>query len=264
MRQFIDQLHRTIQLDDEDLRIISLVPSQTELLFDLGLEDEVVGITKFCVHPDSWYRTKVRVGGTKTVNIDKVKSLNPNLIIANKEENTQTDIKALEKIAPVWISDVRDLESAYQMIEKIGSMVGKMEIAAMLIQKIKQSFDRLYKLYPPSRVLYVIWDKPLMVAANDTFIHSILEHLGMQNAVEHLERYPELSIDEVKLLEPDLIFLSSEPYPFKEKHLREFEKRFSGSRIVLVDGEMFSWYGSRLVRSGGYFEGANSKILRTC
>ncbi len=260
MRQFIDQLNRTIQLSDEALKIISLVPSQTELLFDLGLEDEVVGITKFCVHPEKWYRTKVRVGGTKTVNIDKVRSLNPNLIIANKEENTQADIQALEKIAPVWISDVRDLESAYQMIEKIGELVGKVEIATALIQKIRDSFDRLYKLYPPSKVLYVIWDKPVMVAARDTFIHSILEHLGMQNAAEHLERYPELTIAEIKSLKPDLIFLSSEPYPFKEKHVRGFEKQFSESKIVLVDGEMFSWYGSRLVRSGGYFEDSNSKI----
>ncbi len=259
MRQFIDQLNRTIQLSDEALKIISLVPSQTELLFDLGLEDEVVGITKFCIHPEKWYRTKVRVGGTKTVNIDKVRSLNPNLIIANKEENTQADIQALEKIAPVWISDVRDLESAYQMIEKIGSIVGKMEIATALIQKIKGSFDRLHKLYPPSKVLYVIWDKPLMVAASDTFIYSVLEHLGLQNAVEHLERYPELTMDEVKSLKPDLIFLSSEPYPFKEKHVMEFKKRFSESKIVLVDGEMFSWYGSRLVRSGGYFEGFLSR-----
>ena len=103
MYDFTDKLNRSITLFDKPLRIISLVPSQTELLYDLGLDEEVVGITKFCVHPDVWYRTKTRIGGTKTVNIEKVKSLSPTLIIANKEENTKSDIEALEKIAPVWI-----------------------------------------------------------------------------------------------------------------------------------------------------------------
>lgn len=250
----IDQLNRPIHLNDGPMRIVSLVPSQTELLYDLGLDEEVVGITKFCVHPDVWYRTKTRIGGTKTVNIEKVKSLSPTLIIANKEENTKSDIEALEKIAPVWISDIRDLDSAYDMIDKIGLLTGKSENATALLQSIRNSFGKIHKKHPPKKVLYVIWNDPIMVVGKDTFIDAVLEHIGFKNAVAASSRYPELTIAEAKELNPDLIFLSSEPFPFKGWHILEFEKQFSESKVVLVDGEMFSWYGSRLLRSGGYFE----------
>lgn len=255
MRQFSDQLNRIFQLCNEDLRIISLVPSQTELLFDLGLEDEVVGITKFCVHPETWFKSKTRIGGTKTVDINKVKALNPTLIIANKEENTEADIVELEKIAPVWISDVRNLEHAYQMISAVGEMVGKTENAQALINEIKHSFKENQKVFSSQKVLYVIWNEPLMVAAKETFINSILEHIGLENAASEYERYPELSMDEAASLKTDLIFLSSEPFPFSEKHVVYFEEKFPGSKVVLVDGELFSWYGSRLVKSGGYIKG---------
>lgn len=255
MRQFSDQLNRIFQLCNEDLRIISLVPSQTELLFDLGLEDEVVGITKFCVHPETWFKSKTRIGGTKTVDINKVKALNPTLIIANKEENTEADIVELEKIAPVWISDVRNLEHAYQMISAVGEMVGKTENAQALINEIKHSFKENQKVFSSQKVLYVIWNEPLMVAAKETFINSILEHIGLENAASEYERYPELSLDEAASLKTDLIFLSSEPFPFSEKHVVYFEEKFPGSKVVLVDGELFSWYGSRLVKSGGYIKG---------
>jgi ABC-type Fe3+-hydroxamate transport system substrate-binding protein len=260
MSIFIDQLQRTISLGNQPLRIVSLVPSQTELLFDLGLDEEVLGITKFCIHPDSWFKTKTRVGGTKTVNIERVKSLQPTLIIANKEENTKTDIEALEKIAPVWISDVKDLESAYDMIEKIGFLTGKSENASALLQAIRTSFEKIHKIFPPKKVLYVIWNDPMMVAGKITFINAMLEHIGLKNAAESSSRYPEMTMAEAKEINPELIFLSSEPFPFKGKHILEFEKHFTESRVVLVDGEMFSWYGSRLRKCEGYFGGLVQKI----
>jgi ABC-type Fe3+-hydroxamate transport system substrate-binding protein len=253
MSDFTDQLNRSITLFDKPLRIISLVPSQTELLYDLGLDEEVVGITKFCVHPDVWYRTKTRVGGTKTINIDKVKSLSPTLIIANKEENTKSDIEALEKIAQVWISDVRDLESAYDMIDKIGCLVSKKEKAKQLTTEIKTGFKQIQGLFPNKKVLYVIWNEPLMIAGKDTFIDAIMMHLGLENAAAQKERYPELTITESQTLEPDYIFLSSEPFPFKEKHLGYFKSSFPKSQVALVDGELFSWYGSRLSHYAPYF-----------
>jgi ABC-type Fe3+-hydroxamate transport system substrate-binding protein len=253
--EVLDQLNRTVSFDNTHFRIVSLVPSQTELLYDLGLDNEVVGITKFCIHPDSWFKTKTRVGGTKTVNIERVKSLQPTLIIANKEENTKSDLEALEQICPVWISDVRDLESAFDMIEKIGFLTGKSENASAILQAIRTSFEKIYKIFPPKKVLYVIWNDPMMVVGKDTFIDAMLEHIGLKNAAESSSRYPELTIAETKDINPELIFLSSEPFPFNGKHILEFEKHFTQSQVVLVDGEMFSWYGSRLRKCEGYVRG---------
>jgi ABC-type Fe3+-hydroxamate transport system substrate-binding protein len=258
--EVLDQLKRTVTFDNEDLRIVSLVPSQTELLYDLGFDQEVVGITKFCIHPDSWFKTKTRVGGTKTVNIERVKTLQPSLIIANKEENTKTDLEALEQICPVWISDVRDITSALEMIHKTGEMLGKSEAAYNLIDEINVGFSKIHNSFPDKNVLYVIWNEPLMVAAKDTFIDSIIQYLGLKNSSCELVRYPELSISKAQGLAPEIVFLSSEPYPFKEKHLREFEMTFPMSKAVLVDGEMFSWYGSRLRKCEGYFRELVGKI----
>lgn len=262
MFSYTDQLNRTVSISKKPLRIVSLVPSQTELLYDLGLDEEVVGITKFCVHPETWFKSKTRIGGTKTVDIDKVNALNPTLIIANKEENTESDIAELQKIGPVWISDIRKLDDAYQMIASVGEIVRKTENAQAIINEIKQSFEGIHHIFPFQKVLYVIWNEPIMVAANATFINSVLDHIGLQNAAAEYERYPEISLDDAISLKPDLIFLSSEPFPFSEKHLPYFEEKFLGSRVRLVDGELFSWYGSRLVKSGGYIEGLikNPKI----
>ncbi len=251
--EIYDQLKRRIAVDTQKMRIISLVPSQTELLHALGLNEEVVGITKFCVHPESWFRNKTRIGGTKTVDISKIRTLNPNLIIANKEENTKSDIEALEQICPVWISDVRNMASAFDMIEKIGELVGKPETAQQLTAEIQSGFKGTEGLFSGKKVLYVIWNEPLMVAAKDTFIDAMLNHLGIQNAAAEMERYPELTIAESQKLQPDYIFLSSEPFPFKEKHLNYFKSNFPDCQIALVDGELFSWYGSRLKQCPPYF-----------
>ncbi len=249
MKRVVDQLNRAVVTKVDVPRIVSLVPSQTELLFDLGLGDEVVGITKFCIHPKEWFTSKSKVGGTKNVNIEKIKSLNPNLILANKEENTLSDIEKLESIAPVWISDVRTIAAAHDMILKIGALVDKSEKAIELSNKIQKTMTSIVKPEKKYSVLYVIWNEPIMVAANDTFINAMLEYLGYTNAAAHLNRYPAMTEHEIIKLNPDFIFLSSEPYPFKEKHLTNFQKSFPKSKTILVDGELFSWYGSRLLRT---------------
>lgn len=249
MSVHIDQLGKEIAASNEKLRIVSLVPSQTELLFDLGLEEEVVGITKFCIHPEAWFRTKTRVGGTKNVNINKVRSLNPTLIIANKEENTKADLEALEYIAPVWTSDVRTIPQAFDMIKKIGCITRKVEEAKSINAQIKSVFDRLVKPKKRYKVVYIIWQNPIMVAASDTFIDSMLQILGYENACGHLTRYPEFSEQMLIDLNPDCLFLSSEPFPFQEKHIEYFQHLLPQSQILLVDGELFSWYGSRLIQT---------------
>lgn len=251
----IDQLERNVDLTYyPPKRIISLVPSQTELLYDLGLNEEVIGITKFCVHPENWFRNKERVGGTKNINIEKIISLQPDLILANKEENVKEQIEQLEKIAPVWISDINTFEDALQMIKIVGEITGATEKAETLITQIITNFSKLSTSNIKHRTAYLIWRDPYMTIGGDTFINNMLKKCGMQNVFEHLTRYPEISVEQIISTKPQLIFLSSEPYPFKEKHVEELKPFFDNTKIILVDGEMFSWYGSRMIYAAHYFK----------
>lgn len=243
---FTDQMGRSISLDFPPKRIISLVPSQTELLFDLGLDDEIVGITKFCIHPKDKYKSKTKVGGTKKLDLAKIRSLNPDLIIGNKEENEQTQMEELMLEFPVWMSDITLLEDAVEMIEQLGELSGKSENALRIASNIKKSFEEIaHQVVSRKKVAYFIWKDPYMLAGKDTFIDDVLAKAGFDNVVS-LNRYPTISLIDLKELKPDLIFLSSEPYPFKSEHILEMESNFPDSIVQIVDGELFSWYGSRL------------------
>lgn len=255
--QFSDQLNRKIEIPFPPKRIISLVPSQTELLYDLGLRDEVVGITKFCVHPEEWFRSKVRIGGTKKYDPEKIKQLQPDLIIGNKEENEQGQIEELMKHYNVWMSDIFTLKDALNMISSIGALVGKNEESIHLKLRIESAFQNFNFRNPPSEirnVSYFIWRKPYMVAGNNTFINEMLRCCGFNNVFADHSRYPEITEQQLATANPELILLSSEPYPFKEKHLMEFKAICPDAKIITVDGEIFSWYGSRLLQAPAYFE----------
>ncbi len=257
--EFKDQMNNAIRLREYPRRIVSLVPSQTQLLFDLGLSDEVVGITKFCIYPDKWYRTKERIGGTKSVNIEAVRKLNPDLIIGNKEENLQADIELLKEIAPVWMSDIYTLDDALEMILSVGELVGHQEEAQNLNLEIVRNFDLLKTVVMESdsvgSVIYFIWNNPDMAAGKNTFINDLLIRCGFRNLITK-DRYPEVS----KNLSPDYVFLSSEPYPFAEKDIKKFENNFPDSKVVLIDGEAFSWYGSMLKKAPDYFMSLLDKL----
>lgn len=253
-RTVIDQMGREVTFRYYPERIISVVPSQTELLFDLGLNKEVVGITKFCVHPDEWFRNKERVGGTKKLNIEKIRALQPDLIIANKEENTQEEIELLEKEFPVWLSDITNLPGALNMIQALGQVTGMEGKANKLVEEIVQGFNDLHKANTPKRVAYFIWRDPWMSIGNDTFIHSMIQTMGWQNVLAGATRYPELTLEELKKYQPELILLSSEPFPFKEQHIAEVKAVLPEAEVLLVDGEMFSWYGSRLKKAIAYLQ----------
>ncbi|MBV8253743.1 MAG: ABC transporter substrate-binding protein [Chitinophaga sp.] len=255
MMHFTDQLQRNIVLEKAPERIISLVPSQTELLYSLGLEEQVVGITKFCVHPNAWFRSKTRVGGTKQVNMETVRSLKPDLIIANKEENTKADIELLMEEYPVWVSDIHTLEDAYGMMAGIGAITHTSHRAAAMIAEISQDFAALQPLPRPLSAAYFIWRQPWMVAGGDTFIQQMLQACGIRNVFGELTRYPEITVAQLKASQCDLVLLSSEPYPFKEKHIAELQEMVPEATILLVDGEYFSWYGSRLKGAPAYFSG---------
>ena len=256
MIEFKDQMHQTIRLSEMPRRIVSLVPSQTELLYDLGLRDEVVGITKFCIYPDEWFREKKRVGGTKNISLAKLKSLNPDLIIGNKEENEKSNIEEIQADFPVWLSDIYTLDDAYEMIHQIGELVNREENAEELVKKIASEFEKLddfiqsNQLKKRLKVSYFIWKDPYYVVGKNTFVDCMLEKCGFEN-FNTIERYPEFMFDETNL--PDFIFLSSEPFPFKTKHVEELQKKYPSTKVIIVDGEMFSWYGSRLQYAPTYF-----------
>lgn len=248
-----DQMHRTIELNKPLKRIVSIVPSQSELLWHLGLQKELVGITKFCIHPHHMATSVTLVGGTKKLNIQKIRELQPNIIIANKEENEQSQIEELAKEFPVWISDIHNLDEALQMIEMLGELFDKKEKALELITTIKSTFQQL-STSPNVKVAYFIWNDPMMVASKNTFIDDMLKRCNFENVFLHKDsRYPEISIEELQIANPELILLSSEPFPFKEKHVKEFQKHLPYAKVIIADGELFSWYGSRLQHSANYF-----------
>lgn len=253
MFSFTDQTGRTVSLTSTPQRIISLVPSQTELLFDLGLDEEVVGITKFCIHPAEWFYSKARVGGTKKINLSAIHQLEPDLIIANKEENVKEQVEELANSYPVWVSDVNDLEDAYQMIEQVGLMTNTNDKAQSLITLIKSNFAQLPKKNTKPRTAYLIWNDPYMTIGGDTFINSMLDLAGYENIFANKTRYPEVRVDDLQKENLEFLLLSSEPFPFKQKHIDQLQPHLPGTKILLVDGEMFSWYGSRLQYAPRYF-----------
>jgi ABC-type Fe3+-hydroxamate transport system substrate-binding protein len=250
---FCQALNKTVHYKQYPKRIISLVPSQTELLYDLDLEEEVVGITKFCIHPNSWFRNKQRIGGTKNINLEKIKALQPDLIIANKEENVKEQTEALDAFAPVYVTDVNNLSDALDMITTIGLLTGKQEKAVKLRNEIKLRFEQLPTTNHQLQTAYLIWRNPYISVGRDTFIHDMLSKCGLINVFEQETRYPTITLEALIAAQPAIVLLSSEPYPFKEQHIEALQQALPNARFYLVDGEMFSWYGSRLLHAPAYF-----------
>ncbi|MFY0654864.1 MAG: ABC transporter substrate-binding protein [Cyclobacteriaceae bacterium] len=249
---FIDQISRKVELPGTPRRIVSLVPSITELLYDLGLYVEIRGITKFCRHPFDKGGDVVIVGGTKSLNLGRIRQIYPDLIIASKEENQKEQIEELSKHFPVWVSDVVDLSGALGMIKSIGEVTDTGEKAVQMTEAIKKGWVAVKRRFD-GKALYLIWNNPAMTIGNDTYIHAVLTYMGLENIANRYSRYPILT-DEILNSNPDYVFLSSEPFPFKEKHLKHYQKLFPNAQIALVDGEMFSWYGSRMLIAPDYFK----------
>lgn len=262
MKQFTDQLGTTHTFEHTPSRIVSLVPSQTETLFDLGLEDELVGVTKFCVHPFHLKATKTIIGGTKQINIAKIQALQPDIIIANKEENTLEIVAQLKEICPVWVTDVLTIEDSIQVIRDFGNLFNKRTDAQKWIQKMTfglTDFQEFIKSKSAQKVAYFIWANPYMVAAGETYINEILKLNKFENIYDsnpkYEGRYPEVIIQKMRIQgDPELILLSSEPFPFKDEHAFELGRHTHHARTVFVDGEYFSWHGTRLVKAFDYFK----------
>ncbi|MCU0446889.1 MAG: helical backbone metal receptor [Microscillaceae bacterium] len=252
----IDQMNRAVNVPSHPQRIISLVPSQTELLFDLGLDKQVVGITKFCVHPRDKFQSKIKIGGTKQFRFEVIEALAPDLIIGNKEENYQSGIEALAQKYPVWMSDIVSLADALQMIAQIGNLTNTESKSQLIVDEVVSRFadftTRQRKV--EQTVAYFIWYEPLMVVGGNTFINTMLGQFGLNNVFESLGRYPQITPEILQAAQPDWIFLSSEPFPFKSRHVAELRAISPQSKVKLVDGELFSWYGTRLLKAVDYFE----------
>lgn len=244
---------RRVNVPEAPKRIISLVPSQTELLYDLGLEAEVVGVTKFCIHPEQWRKEKTIVGGTKQVHFDIIESLQPDLIIGNKEENEEDFIQELANKYPVWMSNINTLDDALDMIESIGELTQREREAEGIVVDILSEFSELEQPSETKTAAYLIWENPYMAVGQETFINEMLKRSGFENLIK-TDRYPEITLAELKELNPQVLLLSSEPFPFKEQHVLDLKTELSGTDVRIVDGEMFSWYGSRLRKAPSYFK----------
>jgi ABC-type Fe3+-hydroxamate transport system substrate-binding protein len=253
-----DQIGNVLELQKTPIRIISLVPSQTEFLVDFYLQESIVGLTKFCVHPLSIKNEKVIVGGTKNINIQKIKELQPDIILCNKEENTKEIVELCSEVAPTHVSDIFSINDSLELIHQYGFIFSCESLAAESSKKISllfNDFKAFVKDKDSKKVAYFIWKKPWMVAGSNTFINFLLELNKFDNVYKSKQRYPEVDLEDLKLKnELDYLFLSSEPYPFKEDDKDELQAQFKNQDVLLVDGEMFSWYGTRLIKAFEYFK----------
>lgn len=259
-----DQLNSELLFSNTPKRIISLVPSQTELLCDMGLENNIVGLTKFCVHPVDIKEGKTIVGGTKNIKIEKIKALKPDVILCNKEENTKEIVEACRDVCIVHVSDIETIDDALEMITQYGVLFNKEVEASEIsyqIQSNLKDFKTFIKNKPVVKTAYFIWRNPWMVAGNNTFINHLLELNNFKNVFGNQERYPEIELEKMGSDQnPELVLLSSEPYPFNDSHILEINKVLDNTKTLLVDGELFSWYGSRLVKSFEYFKNLRDKL----
>ncbi|AUP80992.1 helical backbone metal receptor [Flavivirga eckloniae] len=258
IRTIKDQLDRIIHLKETPQRIISLVPSQTELLCDLGLEDFLVGVTKFCVHPHHIRKDVAVIGGTKQIHLDKIKALQPDIILCNKEENTKAIVESCESICNVHVSDIFTINDSLELISQYGDIFNKAKEALIIVNSIQRElkdFKTFIKNKPVLKTVYFIWKDPWMAAANNTFINYLLELNKFENTFKNESRYPVVELGKSTVNEDvDTVLLSSEPYPFKEKHIKDIQEFYPNATILLADGEMFSWYGSRLIKAFKYFK----------
>ncbi len=229
-------------------KIISLVPSLTELIIELGLKSSLVGRTRFCVEPEGEIEDVPIIGGTKNPRLDKIEEIQPDLVIANKEENRKEDITYLSRQTEVEVTDIASVEDALITIHELGSRLGAPEKAKQLTQNISSLLEKRPD-ERPLQTLYLIWQDPWMSVGKDTYIHDVLQRWNLTNATGYARRYPTLTNEQMQKLQPELILLSSEPFPFKEKHVEKLEPMFPDARILTVDGKWFSWYGSRMVKS---------------
>jgi ABC-type Fe3+-hydroxamate transport system substrate-binding protein len=240
-------------------RIVSLVPSITELLCDLGLAGALVGRTGFCVHPRETVRAIPKVGGTKDVDLARVRALAPSHVILNVDENRQEDARALAEFVPTLVvtHPLAPLDNL-ALFRLIGGIFGREREAEHLCGRFDAEYAALHtaaKEFSPERVLYLIWKNPWMTVSRDTYVSRMLSLVRWETVPEKsADRYPKISLDDGALGQARVVLLASEPYLFRENHLEELREQLRGRarRLALIDGEMTAWYGSRAIKALGY------------
>jgi ABC-type Fe3+-hydroxamate transport system substrate-binding protein len=234
------------------VRIVSLCPSLTELVFDLGRGDDLVGITRFCVHPADRVGAVEQVGGTKDPGIERIVELAPDLVLLNREENRIEDAEALEAAGvPCHASMPRTVEETAEMVRSIAAALDRPAEGEAIACDIEERSARVRAAAEgarPVRWAYLIWREPWMTVNRDTFVDALLGQAGGVNAFgDRPDRYPRITTAELVTADPDVVLLCTEPFPFQEKHVAELagETGFAPERFRIVDGEYLSWHGSR-------------------
>ncbi len=234
------------------MRIVSLCPSLTELVFDLGRGDDLVGVTKFCVHPADKVGAVEQVGGTKNPKIDRIVELAPDLVLLNREENRIEDADALAAAGLACHASMpRTIEETAEMVRSIATAIEREREGEAIARAITERSARVRAAAQNARAVkwsYLIWREPWMTVNAETFVQALLAQAGGENVfASHPERYPTIEIADLVRADPDIVFLSTEPFPFEEKHVTELAQLtgFSPERFRIVDGEYLSWHGSR-------------------
>ncbi|MCY0901664.1 MAG: helical backbone metal receptor [Firmicutes bacterium] len=257
-----DHLDREVVVPMRPQRIVSLCPSLTETLFALGLGPRMVGRTRHCVHPDA-ARTLQNVGGTKEVRADVIATLEPDLIFCEKEENTEEIVRTLSALYPVYVVDVHTVDDALGLITDLGEVTGVAQTAQSLRADIKSRLQTLPRV-DGVRMAYLIWQNPYMGAGQDTYLDALFAEAGYVNALADLNgRYPEVTLEVLQHKAPDVVFLSSEPYPFKASHQAQIQAALPQSKVLLIDGEV-CWSGARMREAVAILRKAHAEWTRFC
>jgi len=246
MLHLTDQTGFRLSFSQYPQRIVSLVPSISETLAHCMAGSELVGVTKFCVHPASLRRTTTMIGGTKNPRLKAIELLAPDLVIANKEENRWEDIEEIRQFCPVYVSDIKNLGDVDRWLQDMDILFPHGTFVDLLDQ-IRQLSDVQAKSV--FRAAYLIWQDPYMTIGGDTFIHAMMEHFGLSNIFGHEKRYPVTDLNVLRTYNPDVVLLSSEPFPFRQRHVAEIQRQLPQIKVLLVDGEVFSWYGTRMLKA---------------
>jgi ABC-type Fe3+-hydroxamate transport system substrate-binding protein len=255
----VDALGRSLTIGRRPERIISLVPSLTEALFAFGLEQEIMGVTRFCVEPRRGVAGKTRVGGTKAVDIAKIKALEADLVIASAEENSPADMAQLiDHGCPVFVTMAASVQSAIDLLRQLATITGTTVAARPIIEGAKEALAFVQAAaagLERLRVFCPIWRNPYMTCSRATYMADVIAVCGGRNVFdERPERYPKVELAEMAALDPQVILLPSEPYRFTKRHKADFRAfaevtAVQNGHIFLIDGRMLTWYGPRIARS---------------
>ena len=283
MPGFIDNFGRSVRVPEQPRRLVSLVPSITEILFDFGYGEQVEALTDYCTEPAAGVAGKTTIGGTKNPDVAAIVDLQPQLVLAVAEENRRVDVDRLAAAGlPVYVFEPRSVRDGIDVLWRVAELLGCRPHVAERVQAIERDLadtEAIVATQPPVRVFCPIWKNPYMTINHDTYIHAMLAACGADNVFADRRRrfplaadlgrrpeaedqrheardrrYPRVSLDEMAAHRPEVILLPDEPYPFGEADLTDFAP-FAGvpavreGRVHLIDGKIVSWYGPRIGRS---------------